>query len=43
MYGYVRFTCKKVVLTRCFQVMLYNIKHVPPSVSANQMKRYNQN
>lgn len=48
---HVRFTCKKkVVPDRCcqggvspYQGMLYNIIHVPPSVSANQMRRYNQN
>lgn len=47
----VRFTCKtKVVPDRCgegcvspYQGMLYIIIHVPPSVSANQMRCYNQN
>lgn len=40
---------KKIVPDRCcqlgmslYQGMLYKIIHVPPSVAAHQMRRYNQ-
>lgn len=47
---HLRFTCKKEIPDSCcqggmspYQGMFYNIIHIPPSVSASQMRRYIQN